>query len=170
VRAHLYVPALRQLGEHPVRLGHAERSLERGTGSGDLPMPSERLEELFLLIAFRNPTRPRRQKARHPPGGNPECRYQDEGEHPEEENEREEAREKRSRRKQEDHPSNQQAKRLRDGRLLSRVRPNPLRHTRVNHPSRASHLASAPSLDAVTTLVERPNRIPTYFAAYHDIS
>src|SRR3712207_6524449 len=87
-RAHLYVPVLRQPGEHPVRLGDAERSLERRPRRGELPVTRERLEQLLLFApVVHRPPLPLLEEPGHAPRGQPKRRHQEERDHPEEEKE-----------------------------------------------------------------------------------
>src|SRR5215212_11375214 len=51
--------ALREVGEHPVRLGHRERGLQSRQRRRELPPPRERPEKLPLLTLLgRSPIRP----------------------------------------------------------------------------------------------------------------
>src|SRR5215204_1658323 len=82
-RPYLYVTALRQIGEHPVRLGDGQRSLKRRQRGRELPPSRQRLQKLPLLaLLCRCPARtlPRTGlgKPRQAPSDGPERRRRQE--------------------------------------------------------------------------------------------
>src|SRR5215203_570688 len=81
---HLQMAALCELGEHPIRLGHRERGLQRRQRRRELAPPRERPEKLPLLALLgRRPVRPLPRTGlgnpRQPPPGRRQSRHQQEG-------------------------------------------------------------------------------------------
>src|SRR5215216_3355216 len=142
--AHLYVPVLRKPGEHLVRLGHAERGLESRPRGRELPVPSERRQDLLLLAPLVNRLlRPRLEETRHTPRREPDRRYQEEGDHPEEKEEREEV--ERPSHREEEQPPNHKTYHQHHRRTMSpRMPSHPACPAPVAHPARTVHLASVP--------------------------
>src|SRR5829696_9648645 len=161
VRPYLHVTALRQIREHPVSLGNAERGLQSRERRRELPPPRERPQKLPLLaLLYRHPARPlprtALRKPRQTPRDGRERRYHQEGNGPEEEEKREDM-EARTSHKEQEQPSYHQPDHEPRGK-----RP-PVRHhrpppTRVPHHAPTVHLAS---------FVPTANSDP---AVYHDIS
>src|SRR5215210_486342 len=161
VRPHLHVTALRQIREHPVRLGDAERGLQSRERRRELPPSRERPHELPLLALLRrHPARPLPgtglRKPRQTPRDGRERRYHEEGNGPEEEEKREEM-EARTGHKEQEQSSYHQPHHEPRGKRPPVRRHRPPR-TRVPHHAPTVHLASF---------------IPTASfdsAVYHDIS
>src|SRR5215210_625612 len=155
--AHLYVPVLREPGEHPVRLGHAERGLQRGPGGRELPVTRERLEKLLLLAPIvHRPPSPSLHKKRHIPHSEHERRHQEEGDHPEEKEEGEEV-EERTRQREEKQPPDHQSHHHQSRWRRTAEWPHPPSPAPVTHPAPTVHLASIPARTS-------------FPAVYHDIS
>src|SRR5215212_459204 len=154
------MPALREIGEPPVRLGYRARGLERRQRRRKLPPPRERPEKLPLLALLRrHPTLPLPRTGlgnpSQPPRGRRKSRHQQEGNGQDQE-EREEVKGG-TNYKEQKQPSHHQPNRepRRERPTVRCHRPPP---TSVAHHAPTVHLASS----VQTTCCD--------FAVYHDIS
>src|SRR5215210_1378528 len=161
VRPYLYVTALRQIGEHPVRLGNGQRSLQRRQRGRELSTPRERLQELPLLaLLCRHPARalprPGLGKPRQAPRNGPERRHHEERNGPDEKEKGEEMEAGTGHEEQKQPPDHQpHHEPRRKGPPVRDHHPPP---TRVAHHAPTVHLASSVPTASYNS------------AVYHDIS